>query len=80
MAGPFDAPELRGSPRCNGCDHSAGIRARDRLRQLLARPAVLHCRGVDRYQRRLCRVTIDGRDVGDQMVREGHGVIVQRWR
>jgi endonuclease YncB( thermonuclease family) len=77
-AGPMDAPEMVGSPRCRyqSCDQSAGLAARDRLREILGGyPAELICSGTDKYRRSLCRISVNGRDVGDQMVREGHGVI-----
>jgi endonuclease YncB( thermonuclease family) len=80
LSGPVDAPELPGSPRCKGCDPRPGYAARDRLRVILRAPAKLHCNGVDRYQRSLCRVTVNGRDVGDQLVREGLAVIRNDWR
>lgn len=79
-AGPVDAPELPGSPRCNHCDPTPGYAARDRLRVILKRPAKLHCAGVDRYQRRLCRVTVNGKVVGDQLVKEGLAIIRNDWR
>lgn len=78
--GPMDAPELPGSPRCKGCDPAPGIAARDRLRIILQQPAKLHCNGVDRYQRSLCRVTVNGRDVGDMLVSEGLAVVRNDWR
>lgn len=80
QSGPMDAPELPGSPRCHRCDPASGIAARDRLRVILRQPAKLHCNGTDRYKRALCRVTVNGKDVGDQMVREGHAVIRNDWR
>lgn len=64
LSGPMDAPELPGSPRCNHCDPAPGIAARDRLRVILSMPAKLHCNGKDRYGRSLCRVSVNGRDVG----------------
>ncbi|WP_082395486.1 thermonuclease family protein [Sphingopyxis macrogoltabida] len=80
LSGPVDAPELPGSPRCNRCDPRAGYAARDRLRVILSQPAKLHCTGSDKYGRRLCRVTVNGRDVGDQLVAEGLAVIRSDWR
>jgi len=79
-SGPIDAPELASSPRCNHCDPRPGIAARDRLRIILQRPAQLSCAGKDKYGRSLCRVTVNGKDVGDQLVREGHAKIRQDWR
>lgn len=79
-SGPVDAPELPGSPRCHRCDPAPGYAARDRLRAILRQSAKLHCAGSDRYQRRLCRVTVGGVDVGDMLVREGHAVIRNDWR
>ena len=78
--GPMDAPELPGSPRCKRCDPKPGYAARDRLKVILRQPARLHCAGNDRYDRRLCRVTVGGRDVGDMLVAEGHAVIRNDWR
>lgn len=78
--GPIDAPELPGSPRCNGCDPAPGYAARDRLRVILRQPAKLLCNGHDRYGRALCRVTVNGRDVGDMMVNEGYASIRDDWR
>jgi endonuclease YncB( thermonuclease family) len=80
QSGPMDAPELPGSPRCHRCDPASGIAARDRLRVILRQPAKLHCNGTDRYKRALCRVTVNGKDVGDQLVREGYAVIRNDWR
>lgn len=57
-----------------------GIAARDRLRVILKQPATLHCNGTDRYKRSLCRVTVNGRDVGDMFVREGRAAIRNDWR
>lgn len=78
--GPMDAPELPGSPRCKGCDPRPSIAARDRLRVILRQPAKLHCAGSDRYGRALCRVTVNGRDVGDMLISEGHAVVRNDWR
>lgn len=80
LSGPMDAPELAGSPRCHHCDPAPGIAARDRLRVILRQPAKLWCKGNDRYGRALCRVTVNGRDVGDMLVREGLAVIRNDWR
>lgn len=79
-AGPIDAPELPGSPRCNRCDPAPGYAARDRLRVILSQPAWLLCDGTDRYKRALCRVRVNGQDVGDMLVAEGHAVIRNDWR
>lgn len=80
LSGPIDAPELPGSPRCRGCDPAPGYAARDRLRVILRQPAKLHCSGQDRYGRALCRVTVNGRDVGDMLIGEGHAVVRDDWR
>lgn len=80
LSGPIDAPELPSSPRCKGCDPVPGYAARDRLRIILKQPAQLLCKGEDRYQRRLCRVTVNGRDVGDILVAEELAVIRNDWR
>lgn len=80
LSGPIDAPELPGSPRCKGCDPVPGYAARDRLRVILKQPAQLLCKGNDRYGRRLCRVTVGGRDVGDMLISEGLAVVRDDWR
>jgi micrococcal nuclease len=81
---PVDAPEMPGSPRCRRggwCDYGLAIRARDRLAGFLRSPdAVMQCEGVDRYQRRLCRVTVNGRDVGQAMQSEGLVRFMSGWR
>lgn len=79
-SGPMDAPELVGSPRYRPERLPDAIKARDRLRALLSQPAELHCAGVDKYRRSLCRVTVNGVDVGDQLVREGLAVLRPEWR
>ncbi|OHC96426.1 MAG: hypothetical protein A2792_00200 [Sphingomonadales bacterium RIFCSPHIGHO2_01_FULL_65_20] len=81
-SGPLDAPEMPGSPRCNGCDPELGRAARDRMKTLIvkARAPIVKCDGVDRYKRALCTVSIDGVDLGDQLVAEGHGIIEEKWR
>lgn len=80
LSGPIDAPELPGSPRCKHCDPAPGYAARDRLRAILERPAKLLCNGADKYGRSLCRVTVNGQDVGDMLVSEGLAVIRNDWR
>lgn len=81
-SGPIDAPEMAGSPRCDGCDPALGIAGRDRMKALIlaARSPQLLCDGEDRYRRALCRVSIDGVDLGDRLVAEGHGIIQEKWR
>ena len=86
-SGPFDAPEYPDSPPCRDsrsvtrvCDRVRADASRDWLAAILRQPATLHCVGTDRYGRRLCRVTVNGVDVGDAAVRAGHGRIVEGWR
>lgn len=81
-AGPLDAPEVAGSPRCRRevCDVLAGNAARDRFREILEQPAEMICIGQDKYRRALCRVRVNGVDVGDMLVAEGHAVIRDDWR
>lgn len=85
-SGPVDAPELPGSARCEPgrrgwCDAALAAQARDRLDQLLSGGAVtIDCDGADRYDRALCRASVDGRDAGDTLVAEGLARIVEQWR
>ena len=77
-SGPIDAPEKSFRPgRWN--DQALAQQAKQRLDQLLE-GGTLQCNGNDRYERRLCRVIVDGRDVGDQLVSEGLAVVRQDWR
>ena len=77
-SGPIDAPETSYRPgRWN--DKALARQAQQRLKQLVE-GGVLDCDGSDRYQRRLCRVTVNGKDVGDQLVAERLAVIRQDWR
>jgi endonuclease YncB( thermonuclease family) len=77
-SGPIDAPETSYRPgRWN--DQNLAKQAQQRLEQLL-KGGALQCEGLDRYERRLCRVTVDGKDVGDQLVAEGLAVVRNDWR
>jgi micrococcal nuclease len=68
----FDAPEVF-SPGC-ASELAAGIAATHRLRTLLwsAERVEFALGGHDRYNRRLVRLTLDGRDVAETMVATGH--------
>jgi micrococcal nuclease len=63
----IDAPELEG--QC-ASERALAIRARNRLRELLVGYEI-HRDGQDRYGRTLAVVTVNGRSVGAQLVREG---------
>ena len=77
-SGPIDAPETSYRPgRWN--DEALAQQAKQRLGQLLG-GGTLQCNGYDRYERRLCRVTVADKDVGDQLVAEGLAVTRQDWR
>ena len=77
-SGPIDAPETSYRPgRWN--DQALAQQAKQRLDQLV-KGGTLQCDGYDRYERRLCRVTVNGQDVGDQLVAEGLAVVRQDWR
>lgn len=59
----IDAPEAR---------QAFGDRSRQSLRELShGRDAVAFCSKVDRYKRQVCRVTVDGLDVGLEQIRRG---------
>lgn len=77
-SGTIDAPETSYRPRRWNVPTLAQ-QAEKRLEQLLGGGA-LQCEGYDRYERRLCRVTVDGRNVGDQLVAEGLAVVRNDWR
>lgn len=65
----IDAPEVEG--RCQA-ERTLARRATLALSSLLAGKAIdLRRTGTDRYGRTLAKVLADGRDVGEQMLREG---------
>jgi micrococcal nuclease len=68
----FDAPEVF-SPGC-ASELAAGIAATHKLRTLLwsAGTVEFALGGFDRYDRRLVRLGLDGRDVAETMVTTGH--------
>ncbi|MCA0920207.1 thermonuclease family protein [Pseudooceanicola nanhaiensis] len=70
----IDAPELF-SPKCSQ-EALQAREARDRLADLLNGEMRVEREGEDRYGRTLARVFVDGRDVGELLVREG---LVRRW-
>jgi endonuclease YncB( thermonuclease family) len=72
----IDAPETRGS-RCER-ELVAGLRAKERLAQLLRRgPVQIDRSGEDRYRRTLARLRTAAGDIGEVLVREG---LVLPWR
>lgn len=85
----IDAPELPGSSRCDPrqlrggrnpswCDHALAARSRDELAGFLATGTVeVHRQGYDRYGRTLARVTVNGRDAGAHLIRQG---LARPWR
>ncbi|WP_408586588.1 thermonuclease family protein [Novosphingobium sp.] len=81
----IDAPEMRDSPRCRAprrpnawCDYAKGLASRDALLAILRRgPVRIERQGTDRYGRTLARLTVQGRDVGAELVRMG---MARRWR
>lgn len=83
----IDAPEVRGSPRCEDlrkgrnpswCDYRLGERSRDALRAFLASGSIrIERTGRDQYRRTLARVTVNGRDAGAYLVGQG---LARWWR
>jgi micrococcal nuclease len=88
----IDAPELRGSERCNPrrvrelaysqnpawCDYRRGEQARNELAAFLAtgRPRVERI-GVDRYGRTLAQISVNGVDAGRYLISRG---LARRWQ
>ena len=69
----IDTPETFRS-RCEN-ELILGLAAKERLRELLDSGEVTFVpQGLDRYRRTLARVFVDGVDVGDVLVREGHAL------
>jgi endonuclease YncB( thermonuclease family) len=72
----IDAPELHQTCRSrDGREWPCGRRARDELRKLLS-GGNLECSPVatDRFERMVAACRVDGRDLGDSMVRNGWAV------
>ena len=67
----FDTPETY-EPRC-AAEANLGQRATRRLRNLVRQSVRTDVQfdGIDRYDRRLVRLRLDGRDVGDILIAEG---------
>ncbi|WP_310390444.1 thermonuclease family protein [Rhizobium sp. 1399] len=65
----IDAPELEG--KC-GYEIDLAFSSKSRLAEILQGQRVqIHRQGEDRYGRTLAALSVNGRDVGDQLVREG---------
>jgi endonuclease YncB( thermonuclease family) len=85
----IDAPELRGSPRCNPrrlvgglnpswCDYALGEQSRAALAAFLSRGRVtIYRRGQDRHGRTLATLEVDGRDAGAHLIDAG---LAREWR
>jgi|GEM_PF-795576 len=72
----IDAPETS-KPRCER-ELALALRAKERLVQLIRDHDVsIERKGTDRYRRSLARLRVNGRDVGQILLAEGHAV---RWR
>lgn len=79
----IDAPEMPGSPRCDPrqlrgganpswCDYDLGYRSRDALQAFIIGGAVvINRQGVDRFGRTLATLSVNGRDAGNYLVRQG---------
>ncbi|QPC45322.1 thermonuclease family protein [Kaustia mangrovi] len=74
----IDTPEIS-KPRCKA-EAARGYQARDRLRQLVASAGtveIVDSGDVDRYDRRLVWLMVDGEGVGRTLMSEGLAV---EWR
>ena len=72
----IDAPETF-KPRCDR-ERALGLDAKARMVALLrAGPVTIDRNGFDIYGRALARLSVNGRDIGTIMLREGHAV---RWK
>ena len=70
----YDTPEIS-KPRCRE-ELLLGLRARERMRQMLAGARVIEVsfHGPDRYGRMLTRLSLDGTDVARRLISEGLAV------
>lgn len=88
----IDAPELQDSPRCSPaslrrlagsrnppwCDYEAGEASRATLSAFLhAGPVNIQRLGQDDYGRTLAKLSMNGRDAGEYMIRRG---VARPWR
>lgn len=75
----IDTPEI-GQAKC-ASERERGVAAKARMQQLLRRGRITilrgdHGRQVDKYGRTLGRVLVDGQDLGEILITEGHA---RRW-
>ena len=70
----IDAPEMRGSPKCDlgrrgWCDYPLAVQSRNALRGFLATgtPTIERC-GLDRYGRTLAMVRVNGVEAGAWLI------------
>ena len=76
----FDTPELRGRSTNAMVAIDPAIAARDHLMQMVVgREVGIQRHTTDRYGRTVATLFLDGRPVGEEMVRSGHGVVVARY-
>jgi micrococcal nuclease len=80
----IDAPEMRGSPKCNDrrrngwCDYPLALQSRDALAAFLAKGHAKILRsGKDRYGRTLATIAVRGRDAGEYLIAQG---LARPWR
>ena len=77
------ATEMPGSPKCERgrrgwCDYRLAIQSRDALQALLSSgPISITREGQDTYGRTLARVSVNGQDAGQYLVRLG---LARAWR
>ncbi len=71
----IDAPELQQFCRRDGLDYRCGAESRAVLAALVAdQPVTCTIMDTDKYGRGLARCTIDGRDIGREMVSRGQAI------
>ena len=76
----FDTPELRGRSTGAMVNRNSAIAARDHLRDMVLGQRVgIQRHTTDRYGRTVATLFLDGRPVGAEMVRTGHGVVMPRY-
>jgi endonuclease YncB( thermonuclease family) len=72
----IDTPELGNRAECDA-ERLLARHASDAMRQIIANargPVQITRNGKDRFGRTLARVTIDGQDIGEQMIKAGFAV------
>ena len=71
--------DLTGSTHPKGGQPFGGASQRHLAELLASREAMVECSKIDRYQREVCRVLVDGADAGLEQIRAGMAFYFRRY-